>query len=236
MKRKIIALVLVLVLIPSMLLAASTKYTKTEKVTYNPGKVTFDGVNINGSIKIGNATYINVSELSAILNKNCTKYNNGNIAISKKVSEYDFAKCNWGQDKLQIIKNEGTSPEINKTNYILYNSQMYYGQPCDVCYNFTNNKLTSGYYFIKVNETNCIDMFKHMTNLLYEQFDSIKEKGIHYKNDIPEDTPMLDAIKNDDIYLYAQYLNDTTQAIIFLQSDDNGSIGLTIGLYDISAL
>lgn len=239
MKRKIIALVLVLSLLPSIAFAKGLLYSpkvETKSVSYYSNQVLIDGLKIKDTVTIDGEVYINANALAGFYDKDISKGKEGTVLINKKDYNFDFARGNWGQSKAQIIKNVGYSPKINKTDSIIYNSQIYYGLICDVNYLFTNNKLTAGHYFLTVNDQNCLDIFKHMTNLIYEQFDSIEGKGIYYKNDIADDTPILDAIKNDDIYLYAEYLSDTTQAFIFLQSDNKGGLQLGVSFYDRSVL
>jgi hypothetical protein len=224
MKRKIIALVMILVFIPSLLLAASTKYTKTEKVTYNPGKLTFDGVNINGTIKIGNATYVNVSELSASLNKNCTKYVNGDISIYNKTEKYDFGNVNWGSSKEDVIKSEKRLPDLEDGDAIVYVGKTKFGKQCSYYYYFINGELDSGIVLFNENSDNsnkCFELFDGICNNLYDQFGNIENKNFQIYNDCPDNLDVHEAIKLGYAYRYANFDNGKNHAYLSIYSDNS---------------
>ncbi len=224
MKRKIIALVMVLAFIPSLLLAASTKYTKTEKVTYNPGKLTFDGVNINGTIKIGNATYINVSELCASLNKNCTKYSNGDIDIYNKTEKYDFGNANWGTTKEGVIKSEKRIPDADYGDSIIYFNKTKFGKPCSYHYHFVNGILKKGIVIFDENSDNsdkCFELFDSICKNLYNQFGNIENKDFHIDNDCPDNLDVNEAIKQGYAFRYANFDNGKNHAYLSVSSNDS---------------
>lgn len=215
MKRKIVALVMVLVFIPSLLLAASTKYTKTEKVTYNPGKLTFDGVSVYGTIKIGNATYVNVSELCASLNKNCTKYINGNIAISDKKRAHGFLNSKWGDAYDSVIKKYG-EPDSKLEELIGYFNEKYYSKDCAIWFDFDEGSLARGKLNYTTDYENCVNDYEEIFSALYDDFDTVVFKSAFLPQNCPYDLDWADAIKDYGAYMYTKCTSDTDSAYMEL--------------------
>jgi hypothetical protein len=228
MKRKIIVLVMVLVFIPSLLLAASTKYTKTEKVTYNPGKLTFDGVNINGSIKIGNATYINVSELCASLNKNLVKYSNGNITISNKKRVNGFLNSKWGDTPESVINKYG-KPDTEDVSMISYLNNFQYGKDCATGFYFEDRKLTKAFHSFITTYDDCLTEYEDLVKTLYNEFDYIVFKDAYLPSNCPTNLDWSDAIKGYGAYMYTKLTNNTDTALITLKYNPSyGYFNITI--------
>ncbi len=227
MKRKIIALVLVLSLVPSVILGASTKYTKTEKVIYNPIKVSIDGTEVSGTIKIGNKTYVNLSELSVTLNKGYGVNENGDVNLEKLNSKYGFAKGSWGDSLNDIIKLENRKPDkewLGMQGYVINK----YGINCIEYYGFDLDYLSYGLEIYEVTDKNYHDVFELLCDKLYDQYETLVSKSFNNFPNSPDVILPEEALKKGYANLTAEFNSKNGTAYLKLDTDDNRNFRVTI--------
>lgn len=230
MKRKISAfvLVLVLVLIPSIILATSTKYTKTEKVTYNPCTVAIDDINLTDTIKIGDKVYVSTNSVADILGKSHSVDKKGNISIDKQYGKHDIGKGTWGDTKADVINAEGRQPDLNQTDKLTYQDAFNFGLTGTIYYMFNNDKLNGGMITYDVSDEDGYADFEYLCNELYKHFDGITSKELKVNANCPSNLDVTEAISQGYAYRKATFLNDRTSVTLWLDNKADGSLIISI--------
>lgn len=229
MKRKIIALVMVLLLIPSVILGASTKYTKTEKVTYNSNAVVIDGTQVTDTVTINGTTYIKARSLAAQMDKTFDIKSNGSITINKKVSFYDFAKGNWGDNKAEIIKREGKEPRTDAPSFLFYDNYPLLGYSSHLSYSLDkNNNLIGGIATFDVTDENFTLIYNSVENALISQFGNISSKQHNFLKDYQENMDYTDRLKQGYISLVSNFYSENVSVKLILANDSNNRLRLDV--------
>jgi hypothetical protein len=205
MKRKIIALILMLALIPGLTFAEFIMPgTRTEKVSHLVNDVSVDGADVFDTLKIGNKTYVETNSLAKALGKSHSVDKKGNISLYQKLRLSGFRESKWGDTKEKVISIYG-KPHSEIGNTIGYFNDTCYVKSCAIWFDFNNNSLVRGSLSYTTTYENCIREYEELVKALYDDFGFMVLKNAYLPDNCPTNISLAEAIKSYGAYAFAEF-------------------------------